>query len=156
MVLLAEKERVKTNVNAYFKEAGLETTLKAWEDEWVSPPGRDEESVETAKIFEDWESTATTLSLDRKPQIILPIKTERVPEVHDGPVKLGLDATVELLTKVLGASDQDPYLSAVSTTQPKSIGLPVHYGPYTHEKRKKVNADLLQTDDSLISWLLCP
>ena len=80
-------------MDAYFKSGGVEKTLRSWEEEWDPPYKANEDSVNTAKMFEDWESKAATPSLEREPKASHPLRADRVPRGDKEPPKLGLDET---------------------------------------------------------------
>ena len=76
-------------MDACFKAVGVEKVLMTWEGEQMSF----EESIETAKMFEDKESKAITTSLQTGPKMTPFVKAQRVPEVHQRALKFGVDAT---------------------------------------------------------------
>ena len=59
--------------------------------------------------------------LPLEPKIICLTNVREVPKELP---KLGLDDTVELLTKILGASDEDPDLNTFSVPLKTNLGLP--------------------------------
>ena len=94
-------------------------TIKTWGEGWEIPYGEDDASIHTSDMFSDWESRATTSSLKKMPE---PVCVERAFPPHEVAPKLRLDETVELLTRVLGASE-DIDLSALSAALKSKLGL---------------------------------
>ena len=101
----------------------MEKTFKTRKDGWESPLGEGEESVKMAKMFEDSKCKPSTPLLGRGHKIILRTTVERVLQVHEGPPNFGPDETVELLTKTLGASDEDPDLTTLLATLKSKLEL---------------------------------
>ena len=89
--------------------------------------GEDIASVHTLELFADWESRATTPSLNRTPESVgvspEPVCVQRCFLQRDVAPKLGLDETVELLTRVLSACEEDLDLSAFSAAPKTKLGL---------------------------------
>ena len=80
---------------------------------------------------EDWISREPTPSLPSRPRPVWPrgvcpepVRVERGLPSRMAAPKLGLDETMELLSRVLGAGDEDPDLSALSAALKAKLGLP--------------------------------
>ena len=72
-------------------------------------------------MFTDWESRETATSLKKMPE---PFCVEHAFPPHEVAPKLGFDETVELLTRVMGASEEDPDLSSLSAALKNKLRLP--------------------------------
>ena len=77
-------------------------------------------SNDSSEWEEDWISREPTPSLPSRPRppsprwvCPEPVRVERALPSHMAAPKLGLDETMELLSRVLGAGDEDPDLSAL-------------------------------------------
>ena len=109
---------MQSKMDGYFRGKGFEKTLKTWEADWESPLGADKESLEAAEMFKDLESRAATPSLE--PKISGSMKGPGVPRELS---KFGLDETVQLQTKVLGAGDEEADLSVLSAASKTKLGM---------------------------------
>ena len=95
-------------------------TIKKRDPQWESPYVDVAGSIKTSETFVDWESRAPTWSLRNQPE---PVKVECALPPHEDTSKLGLDETVELRTRVVGASEEDPHTSALSAALKTKLGL---------------------------------
>ena len=87
-------------------------------------------SNDSSEWEEDWISRETTPSLPSRPRLPSPrgvcpdpVRVERGLPSRMAAPKLGLDETMELLSRVLGAGDEDPDLSALSAALSAKLGL---------------------------------
>ena len=87
-------------------------------------------SNESSEWEEDWISREPTLSLPLRPRPpsprglrLEPVRVERGLPPRMAAPKLGLDETMELLSRVRGAGDEDPDLSALSAALKAKLGL---------------------------------
>ena len=115
----ANKKLARTKVKEW-RGKDVVDMIKTWDPEWKSPYVADTDSIKSSEMFDDWESRAPTPSLRKEPE---PVCVERAFPPREVTPKLGLDETVELLTRVLGASEEDPDLSALSAALKTKLGL---------------------------------
>ena len=87
-------------------------------------------SNDSSEREEDWISREPTPSLPSRPRppsprgvCPEPVRVERGLPSRMAAPKLGLDETMELLSRVLGAGDEDPDLSALSAALKAKLGL---------------------------------
>ena len=87
-------------------------------------------SNDSSKMEEDWISREPTPSLPSRARppsprgvCLEPVRVERGLPSRMAAPKLGLDETMELLSRVLGAGDEDPDLSALSAALKAKLGL---------------------------------
>ena len=108
------------------------TCRRMWGEGFEVPYAEDIASARSSELFANWESRAPRSSntpecLERglSPRGVTPatVCMERGLPPRDVAPKLELDETVELLTRVLGASEQDPDLSALSAALKIKLGL---------------------------------
>ena len=85
---------------------------------------------DSSECQEDWISREPTPSLPSRPRppsprgvCPEPVRVERGLPSRMAAPKLGLDETMELLSRVLGAGDEDPDLSALSAALKAKLGL---------------------------------
>ena len=89
----------------------LARTLNTWDKGWEIPYGEEASSIQTLERFADWDSRAAGPSLRKMPEDVC---VERAFRSHEVAPKLGLDETVELLTRVVDAGEEDPNLRTLS------------------------------------------
>ena len=94
--------------------------IKTWDPEWNSPYVADTDCIKSFKMFNDRESKAPRPSLRKEPE---PVCVQRAFPPQEVTAKLGLDETLELLTRALGAGEDDPNLSASSVVLITTLGL---------------------------------
>ena len=87
----------------------------------------DANSISTSEAFQDWEPGAPMPSLRKEPE---PVYVQQAFPLDEGIPKLGLDDTVELFIRVLGAHEVELDLGALSAAlkaklkKPPSTTLP--------------------------------
>ena len=97
-------------------------TITTWGEGWEIPYGEDAASIHMSAMFADLQSSATTPLIKKTPVCAL-VCVERAFPPHEVAPKLGHDKTVELLKRVLGASEHDLDLSALSAALKTKLGL---------------------------------
>ena len=95
-------------------------------------------SNDSSEWEEDWISREPTPSLPSRPRppsprgvCPEPVRVERGLPSRMAAPKLGLDETMELLSRVLGAGDEDPDLSALSAALKAKLGFELKKPPST-------------------------
>ena len=106
----ADEKLARTKVKEW-RGRKVVKTLKTWVPQWNSPYVDDVDSIKTWEMFADWDTTAPTLSLSTEPE---PVNVERALPLREDTPKSGLDGTLELITRILTASEEDRDLSALS------------------------------------------
>ena len=95
------------------------TKIKTKEDEWEVPYGQEANSIQIFKMFAERQYRATTPCMRK---VAEPPSFERGFPPHEVAPKLGVDETVELLTKVVGAKEEDPHLSDLFAALKTQLG----------------------------------
>ena len=95
-------------------------TIKTWGEGWEIPYGEDDSSIPTSEMFANCESRENATSLKKMPERVC---VEGAFPPQEVAPKLGLNETVELLTRVFGASEEDPHLSSLSPALENKLGL---------------------------------
>ena len=121
-----KKEKEKEPMKAY---PMFSTT---WGEGFEAPYGEISATTSNDSLEweEDWISREPTPSLPSRPRplsprgvCLEPMRVERGLPARMAAPKLGLDETMELLSRVLGAGDEDPDLSALSAALKAKLGL---------------------------------
>ena len=121
-----KKEKEKETMKAY---PMFGTT---WGEGFEAPYGEISATTsnDSSEWEEDWISREPTPSLPSRPRPLSPrgvcpepVRVERGLPARMAAPKLGVDETMELLSRVLGAGDEDPDLSALSAALKAKLGL---------------------------------
>ena len=94
-------------------------TIKTCEPELMSLSVNEDHSVNSSEMFADSESRPPTPSLRKEPE---PVKVERAFPPHQDTSKLRPGETMELLTRVSGATEEDLNLCAISAALETKLG----------------------------------
>ena len=139
----AAMEKVATAKLKAWRKAGEEEKEKepmkaypmfgtTWGEGFEAPYGEISATTsnDSSEWEEDWISREPSLSLPSRPRPLSPrgvcpepVRVERGLPARMAAPKLGLDETMELLSRVLGAGDEDPDLSALSAALKAKLGL---------------------------------
>ena len=139
----AAMERVTTAKVEAWRKAGRKEKEKepiqaypifgtTWGEGFEAPYGEISATTsnDSSEWEEDWISREPTPSLPSRPRppsppgvCPEPVRVERGLPSRMAAPKLGLDETMELLSRVLGAGDEDPDLSALSAALKAKLGL---------------------------------
>ena len=100
-------------------------TITTWAESFEIPYGEDTASRQTSDLFADWDA-ATNPSVKITPEPVSiaseSICVEPALPPSDVACKLRLNETVALLNRVLGASEEDPDLTALSAALKTKLG----------------------------------